>query len=353
MATIKALVKPELLRWARSRAKVKPEEAAKAANVPLERLLAWESDENPDAPTLAQLRALAGKYHFPLSVFYLPEPPKDFTPLRDFRRLVRFDDEQISANLAYHIRSAYERREMALELLKELGIEPQRFSLEATTHDNPEAVGRVIREFLKVTSDEQKRAARQEKAFEFWRRRIEEKDILVFMISGPHWSVDLQEMRGFSIATRDLPVLVVNGKDYSQGGKAFTLIHELTHVLLGESAISNGATEDPQLAPASRKVERFCDAVAAATLMPRELVMSFDEAARPGEREWSDDELQRIGSAIGVSRQALLLRLVTLKRATWAFYRQRHQQFEEEYRRRLEEQAHDKKTFPSKGRLCS
>lgn len=350
MATIKALVKPVMLRWARSRAKVKPEDAAKAAGVPVERLQAWETEneENPDVPTLGQLRALAGKYHFPLAVFYLPEPPQDFAPLRDFRRLAHFDDEPISANLAYHIRSAYDRRELALELFQELDNKPERFPLTATTRDNPEAVGRAIREFLKVDSEAQKRAARQGKAFEFWRRRLEENDILVFVISGPHWSVDLKEMRGFSIANRELPVLVVNGKDYSQGGKVFTLIHELCHVLLGESAISNGAAEDPQLAPVSRTVERFCDAVAAATLMPRDMLLAFDEVAGTDVREWSDAELQRVGSTIGVSRQALLLRFVTLKRATWDYYRERHEAFEEEYRRRAEERAREKKAIAIK-----
>jgi Zn-dependent peptidase ImmA (M78 family) len=343
MATIKALVKPAMLRWARSRARVKVEDAAKAANVPVERLHAWERDKDPDVPTLGQLRALAGKYHFPLAVFYLPEPPKDFAPLRDFRRLAHFDDEPISANLTYHIRSAYDRRELALELFQDLDTTPQRFPLRATTNDNPEDVGRAIREFLKIDNEAQKRAAKQGKAFDFWRRRLEENDILVFLIGGPHWSVDLREVRGFSIANRELPVLVVNGKDHSTGGKAFTLIHELCHVILGESAISNGAAEDPELAPASRTVERFCDAVAAAALMPRDLLMSLEEAAGTDIRAWRDDELYRMSSAIGVSRQALLLRFVTLKRATWAYYKKRHDAFEEEYRLRAEEQALEKK----------
>ncbi|VTZ51390.1 putative Zn peptidase [Methylocella tundrae] len=348
MAAIKALVKPELLRWARGRAKVKPEDAAKAAHVPVERLQAWERENSEEAPTLGQLRDLAAKYHFPLAVFYLPEPPKDFAPLRDFRRLANVEEEPISANLAYHIRSAYDRRELALELFQEINSEPRRFPLAATIKDNPEKVGRAIREFLKVDSDSQMRAAGQGKAFDYWRRRLEENDILVFVVSGPHWSVDLKEMRGFAIAMPNLPVIVVNGKDYSQGGKAFTLIHELCHVLLGESAISNGAGEDPALRPADRRIERFCDAVAAATLMPLELIASFTEVARAELHEWSDEELRRIGGAIGVSRQALLLRFVTIKLATWSYYRERHDAFEEEYRQQAEDRAKKKKPVPIK-----
>ena len=119
MAAIRALVKPELLRWARARAKVKLEDAAKAAHVSVERLQAWEHG-GEKGPTLGQLRNLAAAYHFPLAVFYLPEPPKDFAPLRDFRRLRDAEQEPISANLAFHIRSAYDRRELALEMFQEL-----------------------------------------------------------------------------------------------------------------------------------------------------------------------------------------------------------------------------------------
>ena len=69
MTAIKAFVKAELLLWARDRAKVKIDEAAKAAGVSVDRIEEWESGS--DAPTLPQLRALAKKYHFPLAVFYL------------------------------------------------------------------------------------------------------------------------------------------------------------------------------------------------------------------------------------------------------------------------------------------
>lgn len=348
MAPIKALVKPVILRWARDRAKVRPEDAARAAHVSVERLLAWERDDDHDTPTLGQLRNLAAAYHFPLAVFYLPEPPKDFAPLRDFRRLRDAGEEPISANLAYHIRSAYERRELALELFQEIGGTPRPFPLRASVGDDPEKVAGTIREFLKVDAESQRRAARQGRAFDYWRRRLEESDVLVFVISGPHWTVELREMRGFAIAMPELPVLVVNGKDYSQGGKAFTLIHELCHVLLGESAISNGAGDDPRLKAPDRRVERFCDAVAAATLMPRDLLAAFAEVVGTGVRAWSDEELRRIGNAVGASRQALLLRFVGIKRASWKHYREWAEIFERERQHAAEDTAKEKKSVQIK-----
>ena len=51
-----------------------------------------------------------------------------------------------------------DRRELALELFQELDSEPQRFPLKATIRDDPEQVGRAIREFLKVDDESQQRA---------------------------------------------------------------------------------------------------------------------------------------------------------------------------------------------------
>lgn len=324
MASTKALIKPELLGWARNRAKVTVDDAARAANVEPEILKAWEAGE--ETPTVSQLRNLAGKYHFPLAVFYLPEPPADFSPLRDFRRLPDAIDRMISAELARQIRSAHERRELALELRDDMGEPVQPFRLKATLNDEPEVLGVEIRSFFNVNSEDQRKAARENRAFDFWRRKLEEKDILIFVASGAH-CVDLTEMRGFAIARNHIPVIVINGRDYSQGGKCYTLLHELAHILLGESALTNGDGGTPE----EQKIERFCDSVAAATLMPRDLMLSFPQVMPSGERKWNDDELQNMAHAIGVSREAFLLRLVSLRRATWDFYMARRKKFKDEY----------------------
>jgi Zn-dependent peptidase ImmA (M78 family)/DNA-binding XRE family transcriptional regulator len=335
--TTKALIKPELLSWTRNRAKVTVDDAAKAAGVEAEVIAAWEAGDG--APSLNQLRNLATKYHFPLAVFYLPEPPTDFSPLRDFRRLPAAGEPSISANLAFHIRTAYERRELALELQDDLRETPRIFPLKAKLGDDPEALGKAIRSFLGINDAAQKKAASAGRAFDFWRRKLEENDVLVFVISGPHYSVELQEMRGFAISKDTLPVVVVNGKDYSQGGKCFTLLHELTHIILGESAISNGNSGNVGTTAEEQRIERFCDAVAAAALMPRELLLSFPTIAPTGERRWSSDDLRTIAQSIGVSREALLLRFVTLKRATWDFYNAQRSQFQDEYDQAAAEKA--------------
>ena len=342
MASVKALVKPELLSWARIRAKVTIEDAAKAASVKADEIARWEIGD--DAPTLNQLRNLARKYHFPLAVFYLPSPPTDFAPLRDFRRLPDAPQGALSANLAFHVRTAYERREVALELYDELGERPHQFPIRAKVTDNPETVAAKIRSFLEIDAEKQKEAASKHRSFDFLRRRLEEHDILVFVVGGPHYIVPLNEMRGFALAKPDLPVIVVNGRDPSQGGKCFTLLHELAHIALGESAISNGTGDDFKSSAEEQQIERFCDAVSAAVLMPVDLMLSFPSIRPAGQREWGDEELRRIANEIGVSREALLLRFISMKRASWAFYNSRRARFKDEYRRAEEERLLAPKT---------
>jgi Zn-dependent peptidase ImmA (M78 family) len=309
------------------------EDAAKAANVEPEILKGWEAGDG--APTISQLRNLAGKYHFPLALFYLPKPPTDFLPLRDFRRLPNTKDRTISAELALHIRDAHQRRELALELHDDLGEPVLPFRLRATLNDLPEAVGEEIRKFIGVADAEQCKAARENRAFDFWRRKLEEKHILVFVAGGLHNIVDMKEMRGFTIARNEIPVIVVNGRDHSQGGRCYTLLHELAHVLLGESALTNGdggTTEE-------QKIERFCDAVAAAALMPCDLMLSFTQVKPVGERGWNDEELRTIAHAIGVSREAFLLRLVTMRRASWDFYLSFRKKLQDDYEAATEAKA--------------
>ena len=80
----KAFITSEILKWARETARISIEDAAKKVSVSPERLLTWENGN--DYPTIRQAKILAKSYRRPLSLFFLPEIPKDFQPLQDFRR---------------------------------------------------------------------------------------------------------------------------------------------------------------------------------------------------------------------------------------------------------------------------
>lgn len=66
--------------------------------------------------------------------------------------------------------------------------------------------------------------------------------------------------------------------------------------------------------------------------MPRELLRTLDVEARSEPREWTVDELRDIAKGLGVSREALLLRFVSVNRATWDHYRAIHKVLQSERR---------------------
>ena len=67
--SVSLTVRPKLLRWARQRVSLSPNELASSMKVPLETLVEWERS---GAITLARLKQLATKTHTPLGYFFPP-----------------------------------------------------------------------------------------------------------------------------------------------------------------------------------------------------------------------------------------------------------------------------------------
>lgn len=322
--TVKALINPELLVWARKTAHIDEARAAKAAKISVGTLEVWERGD--DYPSIAKLRLLAKLYKRPLSVFYLPEKPLDFAPLKDFRRLPGEVAGVLSPALATQITAAEERRELALELYTELGEEPPVLDLRAALSDSPDAIAAQIRNWLGISLTEQHAWRDDRLGYIAWRQRIEDLGVLVFQLTG----VGVKEARGFAIAKRPLPAVAVNGRD-AYSARSFSLIHELSHVLLGESSISDFSdvnAGDNRL-PNAERIEVFCNAVAAATLLPREAVLNHALVSGHTGGAWSDDDLQELARAFAVSEEAVVRRLLTLGKATNVFYKEKRRQYEE------------------------
>lgn len=306
------------------------EEAARAAGVAEDRLQAWEGGD--DAPSIPQLKKLANSYKRPMSVMFLSEPPDDFMPLKDFRHLPDIGARVLSPKLAFEIRAAQERRQIALEILEELDEQAPQLQVTAQLNDDPDAIATRLRSRLGIDLAVQHRWRDPNKAFRCWRDAIEGAGVLVFALSGAHHQIPLTEVRGFAIADRPLPVVVVNGQD-GQHGRIFTLMHELAHIALGLSAIENSFEPGDRLPPTERAIEAFCNRVAAAVLMPQAAVTSQDIVRRKpgGIASWSDDEIEELSKRFSVSREALVIRLGQLGRASVAFVQSKRAEYRRYY----------------------
>lgn len=317
-----ALVEASLLLWARQSSRLPLEDIAARLKVPKSHIEAWE--EGSSRPSVAQLRKLAAAYRRPVAVFFLPEPPRDFEALRDFRR-TEAEAVAISSELELDLRRATEVRDGALSLLDSDDEGPS-FPVSASLSDSPERIGEDIRRALAVTDDAQLHWGDSYKALREWRSAVEGLGVLVVNMRG----VDVKDARGFSIAEFPLPLIALNAKD-SANGRLFTLMHEAAHLALHDGGICDW-TPERRLAPDARAVETFCNAVAAAVLLPPGLVHRVARTAQiPGPEDWSDDLLRRHARALSVSEEALLRRFVDLGLTSDRFYAAKRTEYLKRY----------------------
>jgi len=317
MATrIPALVEPPMLVWARVSASISQEEAAKKLGIDLNRLEAWETGQ--ESLSIAQLKKLAELYKRPLSVFFLSKPPVEFQPMRDLRRLHAIAAPMGKA-LAYEIRAAHERRLIAIELSSELGEEPHQLGITAQKTDDPEVVAERLRERLGISVQQQFGWRNYDAAFKGWREAIELAGVLVCTLSGSNHQVPLSEARGFAIAEQPFPTIAVNGQDKGYG-RIFTMLHELGHIVLGESVFEDDFEPLTTLRPANRSTETFCNRVAAAVLIPRHSLLNEAIVKNKNANSvYSDNEISHLAFQYSVSREALLIRLSEIGRVNDSF----------------------------------
>jgi len=328
-ARVKSTINPALLTWARETAGFTPAEAAKRLKIDEGRLAAWEDPADEDAPSIPQLRKVAALFKRPLAVFYLEEVPPRFAVMRDLRRLPGVGARSYSPAVQLEIRAANERRELALELAADLEQEIPRFTLSATMEEDPEAIGEGIRTALGVTTELQLHWRDNEgrAAFNAWRSRLENLGVLVFQTT----RFPSEEASGFAIAADMLPVIAVNRNDVL-ARRTFSLVHEFAHLMIRVSGVSELETEANR-PPEDQRIEVFCNSVAAAALIPRDVLLAEALVVARGQRStnWSDAEISDLARQFSVSREALLRRLLTFSRTTDEFYRQKRAQYIAEF----------------------
>lgn len=323
MPRVEATPNPDVLRWARENAGYAIADVARRLRTSEDRVRAWEQ-RGHRRPTLGQLRKIAVMCRRPLALFYLPEPPRSFEPMHDFRRLPGFVPTESPA-LRLEIRRAWERRDIALELGADLGEEPARIPVTVTLDDNVDDVAARVRGWLGVSSELQTAwGTAPHTALNQWRATLEAKGVLALQAVG----VALDEVRGFSIAERPLPVAVANIRDAPRG-RVFTFLHELVHILLRE----NSLCDEHDVDVVDRGTEDFCNRVAAAILVPETELRKSEPVLHhaPGPT-WSERELSALSRCFGgASEEALLLRMVRLGLTTQRFYHERRKYLRQRY----------------------
>jgi len=315
--SVPALVKPELLIWARVAAGYSSvAEAANALGLDAMTLKEWESGH--DVPSIAELRRLGESYKRPLAVFFLAEPPAKFDAQREFRRLAGMVPGKETPEFLLALRWSVFRREAALELYRLSGEKPASLGTSLHPGMEPEEAGAEIRKLLGVTWNEQIEWASAYAALNTWRAAMEAQGVLVFQSS----DAQLEEMRATCIPDQPLPVILLNAKD-SPHGRVFSLLHEFVHILLHAGGHRTSRMVGER-SPEEQPLEVAANAFAASALLPKSEIAKLAKQY-PAATRGDDNALRLLAQNVKVSPEAILRRLTTLNLAVDAVYRRKRE----------------------------
>ncbi|WP_180683742.1 ImmA/IrrE family metallo-endopeptidase [Tepidicella baoligensis] len=290
-------VNPELLTWARERAGL--DTLALAGRFP--KLGEWEAGERQ--PTLRQLEDFARAVHVAVGYLFLPAPPDEPLPIPDFRTLADRNLSRPSSSLLDTLYLCQQRQDWFRDYARVHALPTLDFIGTASVQDSPQEVAEAMRQTLAHNMAEQQQSPTWTAALHQLIGKAEDAGVLV-MASGvvgsnSHRKLDVEEFRGFALADDLAPLVFINGAD-SKAAQMFTLAHELAHLWLGESGISD--PEAGRLAEAG--IERWCNAVAAEFLMPLALLRQDYQGGMS-----VADEIQRLARSFKVSTLVALRRL--------------------------------------------
>lgn len=290
-------VRPELLDWARDRAGLSVEAVVKR----LPKFAQWERLEAQ--PTLRQLEQFARLTYTPVGYLFLPEPPVEGLPIPDFRTVADTGVARPSPDLLDTLYTCQQRQEWFRDYARAEGEEAVPIVGQATIDSNIEATAAQMRATLGFDLAERRKMPTWTDALRRFIEQAEGQGVLV-MVNGVvgnnnRRKLSPNEFRGFALVDELAPLIFINGAD-TKNGQMFTVAHELAHIWLGQSALSDATAAT---VPAHR-VERWCNQVAAELLVPLSAIR--DEVRRGTDPA---DESNRLARVFKVSSLVILRRM--------------------------------------------
>ena len=325
----KAFITPNVLKWARESARMTEETAAAKVSVTVDKLRDWE--EGLSQPTIRQAQILAKAYKRPFALFFLPEIPRDFQPLQDFRKT---GAKELTTSSVFIIREIQQKQAWIRDVYAENDEDKLPFVGRFSIKDNPQRVAEDILNTLRIYPARYK----SETPIKEWIDAAETLGIFVSRTSFIHsrLKLDSEELQGFAIADPYAPFVFVNSEDWN-APQLFTLVHELAHIWIAETGISNAIEPELKYKNKFHPVEIFCNEVAANALMPKEIILRLDTSTYR-----SSKEVVKAAKLLGISSFALLVRALNLNLLSVPAYQKLKKQVDIEYSEFLKREAEKK-----------
>ena len=251
--------------------------------------------------TLKQAEKLAKVLRYPFVFLLLDSPVTDIDklPIADFRS-IEGKEIKPNTNLKEQIEYCQNQQDWFSDYVNTCDLDVFKYNGKFSLHDDPQEVGLKLKEFLKITYKLSKNANDYLKRLKII---LENNGILVSsskVLKNTQNRLSLSDFRGFALYDDNAPLIFINGND-STSAQIFTLCHELGHIVLGQSGVSDVVKNN------SKKIEKWCNEFAANILMPKnDVIETFDQYINISQF------LQDATKLFHVSTNALLLRIYNL-----------------------------------------
>lgn len=304
----KANITPQVLKWARESARMTLETASSKVSVSEVKLNEWE--EGISQPTVRQAEVLAKAYRRPFALFFLPEIPRDFQPLQDFRRK---NSKPLGTGSIFIVREIQQKQAWISEVYQENKEAPLSFVGKFNLQSDRVEVANDILKTLQIDPSKYTK----DNPIKEWINKAEAKGIFISRTSFIHakLKLDSDELQGFTIADKFAPFVFVNSEDWN-APQLFTLVHELVHIWIAASGISNEIGPEIRHKDKFHPVELFCNEVAGNALMPQSIMNAIPKTAFE-----SGNNLLKQARSLGVSSFAFLVRALNLNLISLDRYR--------------------------------
>lgn len=186
---------------------------------------------------------------------------------------------------------------------------------------SPEKYAAKFRELIDYDMDKRRKLRDQRAVYAYIVEKLEKNGVFV-----SEQDLDTDDIRGFLISKDSTFLIVISSNDKFPASRLFTLLHEVGHILRGNSSsacdlkdvngdLKHGDTE-----------ERFCDSFAADVLMPED-EFKTDKTVESLRTNLDDDALGRVATHYRTSYLAVVRRLYTLNLISYTNYTKKTKAF--------------------------
>lgn len=300
MARMQILVdiEPSVLKWLIESSGWTEEEVAKRLKTSPQTIQKFISKEKK--PTYRQLEELSIIFKRPVASFLLSKPIPEKPKPKDYRMLPNkaniFNKKTILV-----MRKTRKLQELGKELSRNIAYDTGSKIKRVKITENPETMASQYRQLFGLTDERQRKFKSARELLNYLRDVLEEHNIFLFQFSMP-----VEDARGFVFVDETPNVIVVSTKDTIEA-RIFSIMHELGHILLGESVI-----DLPDVTSVYKDdVERWCNEFASGFLLPKGLAKEVFEQNKV--KLLQRETLKSMSNKYKVSKAMLLLNMLKLR----------------------------------------